>query len=312
MWEPGRHRWSKPDSILVATGLGDIDRLFSMALRQARQEGARLVLLHVLTASNCLQVDAGGLPYFNTTQAIDYIEKYLSTFAAEAHRAGVRCEVVVRDGIPSEQIVSTAQRLRVDRILLGTRSRGRWGKLLLGSVAEQVLRSAPVPVLTVGPEAHESVPGAGAVRTILHATSLSKASGPSAALASEIAQMTASRLVLMHVLPSHGAHEVPIPQLTSYAERQLRALIPPEAPSWCIIDTLIRRGDPATEILAQAQASRANLIVLGASKAPIVATLAREGVAYKTIAHAHCPVLTLSISSEAEGDSRREIHRATA
>ena len=40
MWEPGKHRWSKPNSILLATDLGDIDRLFPLALAQARENGA--------------------------------------------------------------------------------------------------------------------------------------------------------------------------------------------------------------------------------------------------------------------------------
>ncbi len=207
MWEPGRHRWSKPDSILVATDLGDIDRLFPIALREAREEGARLVLLarahsRQLPAGRCRRSPL--LQYHPSDRLDREVPCNLCRGSTQGwnplrgSRAGRRA---------SEQIVLTASRLHVDRILLGTRSRGRWGKLLLGSVAEQVLRSAPVPVLTVGPEAHQSVPGAGAVRTVLHATSLSKASGPSAALACEIAQITASRLVLMHVLPSRGAHE---------------------------------------------------------------------------------------------------------
>jgi nucleotide-binding universal stress UspA family protein len=313
MWEPGKHRWSKPNSILVATDLGDIDRLFPLALLQARESGARLILLHVLTMSNSMTVDAGGLPYFNPTEAIGYTEKHLQTFAAEARRAGITCEVLVHQGSAPQQILAAARRLGVDRILLGTRSRGKWGKLLLGSVAEQVLRSVAVPVMTVGPEAHESLLRSGALRTVLHATSLSKASRPSAALAFEIAQMAAARLVLMHVLPhTSNASTFTATQMRNYAERELRNLIPAEAPAWCVVDTVVTVGDPVTEIQAQAYASRADLIVLGAEKASALATLARDGVAYRVIAHSHCPVLTICCPGVSFSEHAERMHATTA
>jgi nucleotide-binding universal stress UspA family protein len=294
MWDAGEHRWSKPTSILVATDLGDIDRLFPLALAQARENGARLILLHVRTAANSMAIDPGGLPYFNSTEAINYTERHLGTFAAEARKAGISCDVLVQQGSAPQRILATASRLQVDRVLLGTRSRGKWGKLLLGSVAEQVLRSVPVPVLTVGPEAHQSTLRAAPMRTVLHATSLSKASRPSAALAFEIAQMTAARLVLMHVLPvGFDLSDLTAGQARSYAVRKLRRLIPPEGPAWCVIDTVVACGDPATEILAQAYASHADLVVLGAQQASPLATLARDGATYRVIAHSHCPVLTL-------------------
>jgi nucleotide-binding universal stress UspA family protein len=313
MWEPGRHHWSKPDSILVATDLGDIDRLFPLALAQAKESGARLILLHALTVRNSMAVDAGGLPYFNSTDAINYAERHLESFAAEAGKAGVTCEVLVQQGSAPQRILATAHRLEVDRILLGTRSRGKWGKLLLGSVAEQVLRSVPVPVLTVGPEAHESSLHAAPMRTVLHATSLSKASRPSATLAFEIAQITAARLVLLHVLPNGGnpANKTVV-QARNEAERELRRLIPVDAPIWSVIDTVVSCGDPASEILAHAYASHADLVVLGAQRASALATLSREGAAYHVIAHSHCPVLTLCNREQIAAERSLQFQAATA
>ena len=90
-------------------------------------------------------------------------------------------------------------------MLLGTRSRSKIGKLLIGSVAEQVLRSVYLPVITVGPEAHLPV-DRGEERVVLHATTLRETSRPSAALACQIAAAQKARLVLLHVLP-------PIPEM---------------------------------------------------------------------------------------------------
>src|SRR5206468_10749606 len=88
-----------------------------------------------------------------------------------------------------------------DRLLRGTRSRSNVSKLLLGSVAEQVLRSVNLPVMTVGPEAHLEVSGDARQRVVLHATTLRETSSPSAALACQIAEKQKAKLVLLHVLP---------------------------------------------------------------------------------------------------------------
>ena len=114
MLEPGSHRWSKPASILIATDLGDIDRLFPYALAQAKESGARLYLLHVLTATNSIAVDSGGLPYYNPTEAIDYAEKFLQSYSAEAQVASIRCDVLVREGAAPQQILAAARQLHAD------------------------------------------------------------------------------------------------------------------------------------------------------------------------------------------------------
>ena len=107
----------------------------------------------------------------------------------------------MREGNPSTQIAIAARQFRADRVILGTRSHGRLGKLLLGSVAAQVLRSVNLPVMTVGPEAHLPVNTSMAERVVLYAASLGETSRPGAALAVQIASAQQARLVLLHVLP---------------------------------------------------------------------------------------------------------------
>ena len=58
-------------------------------------------------------------------------------------------ETAVRDGNPSKEIVSYAREHDCDTIVMGTHGRGGIDRLLLGSVAERVVRSSPVPVVTV-------------------------------------------------------------------------------------------------------------------------------------------------------------------
>jgi nucleotide-binding universal stress UspA family protein len=60
------------------------------------------------------------------------------------------------------------------------------------------------------------------------------------------------------------------------------------------VQTIVVPGDPTEELLYQARAQLADLIVLGAQGASAFAAIARHGVVYKVLAHANCPVITLS------------------
>ena len=64
---------------------------------------------------------------------------------------------VVRQGPPFLEIVRYAQEANIDLIVLGTHGRGGLAHMLLGSVAEKVVRKAPCPVLTVRHPEHEFV-----------------------------------------------------------------------------------------------------------------------------------------------------------
>ena len=194
-------RWTHPATILVATDLSDLDHLMPFALEQAGETGARLILLHVLPASVAvIAADASGMPYYDTSSALETAEQMLRPWCEVAARRGIRCEEQVREGHPTQQIAAAVRQFQADRVLLGTRSRSKLGKLLLGSVAEQVLRSVYLPVMTVGPEAHLPV-ASGEERVVLHATTLRETSRPSAALACRIAATRNAKLILLHVLP---------------------------------------------------------------------------------------------------------------
>src|SRR5215469_16905143 len=201
MSDPVTERWTHPAVILVATDLSDTERLMPFALQQAESTGAHLLLLHVLATSESMAIDAVGMPYYDPAGAVETASSLLQTWCAVARTRNVPCEALVREGNAAQQVIATARQFQADRILLGTRSRSKMSKLLLGSVAEQVLRSAHIPVITVGPEAHLSVDVAAQKDIVLHATTLREASRPSAALACRIASSVDRPLVLLHVLP---------------------------------------------------------------------------------------------------------------
>ena len=74
---------------------------------------------------------------------------------------------------------------------------------------------------------------------------------------------------------------------------------------------VVTPGDPTDELLYQALAQQADLIVLGAQGASAFAALTCQGVVYKVLARAHCPVMTLSpVLLEAHGTKKDKIHHS--
>jgi nucleotide-binding universal stress UspA family protein len=296
--------WSHPSVIVVATDLNDLDRLMPFAIEQAIETGARLLLLHVLPSGAGMAVDAVGMPYYDPAAAIEFTTGTLQARSALVQRQGVLCDVLVREGQAATQIAAVLRQFHADRVLLGTRSRSKLGKLLLGSVAEQVLRSVNIPVITVGPEAH--LPVDAQPRVVLHATTLKEASLPSAALACEIAATQGARLVLLHVLPptnepggiessagTAGSNGQPA-SLDSAALHTI-SLFAAKAGAGCCsaVAPVVVHGNPSIEILAMAVESQASLIVLASTDRSIFQNLTRDRTIYSVLAHARCPVLTL-------------------
>ena len=299
MPEPGAGRWTYPSVILVATDLSDLDRLMPFAFQEAIDTGARLILLHVLAMGAGMAADPIGLPYYDPASALEAAAKALEPWCAKAHKRNIACDALVREGNAAQQIAASVRQFQADRILLGTRSRSKISKLLLGSVAEQVLRSVNLPVMTVGPEAHLAVGSSGQQKVVLHATTLRETSRPSAALACHIAASQRAKLVLLHVLPPMDEMvRAGLPTgLESTAMHELRLLAAEtganEAGCCAQVEPRVVHGNPSIEILAASAELHASLVVLGSTQRSALQNLTRDRTIYRVLAHARCPVLTL-------------------
>lgn len=210
---------------------------------------------------------------------------------------GVRTRVVIEEGELKRNLQEAVQRYDTDLMVLGTRGRTGVGKLLLGSVAEEIFRTATCPVLTVGPEADLTRGGDGEIREILYATDFNSESSEAAGYAVSLAQEFQARLVLLHVFPDKGpgdlvsAHEV-----EESSKALLDKLVPAEAKVWCSPEVFVERGNPADKILEFAKLRESDLIVIGVKPEtglPGAATHLPIATAHKVVSRAMCPVLTV-------------------
>jgi nucleotide-binding universal stress UspA family protein len=123
----------------------------AQAIAMARMLGAELVVLHVVVE---------GMLYGETPFGRAELERIYEAQREWAHRAvdervtaaratGVAVRGIVRAGVPAEEIVRTAEAEGAAMIVMGTHGRGGVQRLMLGSVADRVLRTATCPILVV-------------------------------------------------------------------------------------------------------------------------------------------------------------------
>src|SRR5260370_36353997 len=182
---------------------------------------------------------------------------------------GLEHEVVMGEGNVGEVVTRVVKEKKIDLIVLGTRGRTGLGKALLGSVAEQILRQALCPVLTVGPHVtpRPYVNGqseeAAKLREILFATDLAADFPVAAPYAISLAQENQARLALLYSLDEPEERE----EIAEPPVGKLRQLVPPDSELWCEPHYLVEEGSPAEKILQIADARDADLLVLGSHPA---------------------------------------------
>src|SRR5215813_3272027 len=118
------------------------------AITLAGKLDARLTLLHVIQSVPLGGVDMGvTLPYTYLQDLEAEITQSMEACLARVMAAGLEGDIVVGHGVPFHEVVETAKTQKVDLIIMGTHGRSGLQHVLLGSVAEKVVRLAPCPVL---------------------------------------------------------------------------------------------------------------------------------------------------------------------
>jgi len=130
-----------------------MEKALAYAVPFARQFGATLTLLHVVEPTFMPAPEMGAVMNVDTRyDGAEELEKLRVRLVDQ-----VRCEAMVRNGIPETEIINVARELATDLIILSTHGRSGIERLLLGSTVEKVVRRAGCPIFIVRPHEHDFI-----------------------------------------------------------------------------------------------------------------------------------------------------------
>lgn len=270
------------------------ERAFPFAIALARRYGGTIHALHVLTP---IITPEAGLSGIAIQAEVENASRFMSEI--DSQLAGVEHQTSVENALSVWEAVDNAIREQsIDLIVIGTHGRTGVPRLLLGSVAEEVFRCSPCPVMTVGPTIRTSTHAGGRFRRILFATDYSCASAAAAPYAVSVAKNNEARLLLMHVTRPIAERKRDQKCELSVAEmiHRLYDIVPDQAHLSIPPEVSIEYGSPAERIIEAAKQRSADLIVLGvrSARGPLgSATHIERRTAHEVVAHASCPVLTV-------------------
>ncbi|MGB2592617.1 MAG: universal stress protein [Candidatus Acidiferrum sp.] len=279
-------------NILFATDFSAAsDAAAPIAIQIAGRYGAKVYGVHVNQVENYAL--ASPEAWSAMAQAAEkQIQEH--TQHLEEQLKGSDHELVIGEGNIWEVISKVIEEKEIDLVVLGTRGRTGLGKTILGSVAEQILRQAPCPVLTVGPHVNLWSDEYAKMREILYATDLAADFPTAAPYAVSLAQENQAHLVLLHVIEDPKAGDfVHSPEMMDFKERKLQQLVTEQAGLWCDPTYIVEQGPAAEKILDVARRRHTDLIVMGARPAKGLATHLNIGTVHKVVSQANCPVLTI-------------------
>ena len=221
---------------------------------------------------------------------------------------------LVKHGPVVAQVTAAIEQNAIDLLVIGTRGRGGLQKLALGSVAEELLRVAPCPVMTIGPKADiATVANGPGFHRILFATDFGKGSAKVLPFALALARAHQAKLILLHMMQPMPATTA---SLSSYAPagaaadevheweessrerclRQLRECLPAETGLEHELEYVVGTDFFPEGVLAASVRLKVDLIVMGANRTASAKAAAHVpwSAVHEVVRYAPCPVLTFA------------------
>jgi nucleotide-binding universal stress UspA family protein len=272
----------------------DFSELSALALRYAAQlkrcGSARLIVAYAHSFDPPPYFTEGLLDTLNTQfrQSLDQAEAALRSFAGKqlSLEDATVAEFRVLEAAPADAIRRLTRDVAADLVVMGTHGRSGVNRMMLGSVAERVVRESEAPVLTVrGDTAARVSPP----HNILCPVNDTAAARGALAAAAGFAHCFGGIVTALHA--KDASNEIP----------NLRAWIPDSIRAQCEIREVVRQGEAASEIVALARETACDLLVIGAEHRLFFDATVLGSTAARVVRHAPCPVLT--VISRASGVS---------
>ncbi len=291
------------DDLLVARDFSSVsDRAVRYAFDLAARTGATLHVLH----ADVLH-EAGGAKDRSLSDDLSALREELKETGALAPEAvnTVRIkEATRRDVSPGPAIMSYAAEADVDLIALGTHGRRGPSRILLGSVAEEVVRQADRPVLTVRGEADDGpVRTPDSIERILVPVDFSDFSREALRTAKEWAALYDATIDALHVVPEalnpafyvggvksiYDMH----PDIEEKVQERLDAFLEDTEGPVADVRAHVGVGNAVPDIIEFVDANETDLVVMSTHGRTGLDRFLLGSVAEKIIRHVHCPVVTM-------------------
>jgi nucleotide-binding universal stress UspA family protein len=299
-------------NILVATDFSEPSRrALCDALVLATENHAQLSVVHVLHSDR--KYAALEDPYELNLERIAADKE----IKAMVDKLGPEQEInttLLKHGPVAEQVAAVIEEKRIDLLVIGTRGRGGLQKLALGSVAEELLRIASCPVMTIGPKADIATITRGpGFHRILFATDFGKGSAKALPLALALARAQQAKLIMLHMINPIPATSA---SLSAYAPAgaaadevdewedssrkrgldQLRQCLPAETGLEQEIDFVVGTDFLPEAVLTASAKFKVDLIVMGANRTASAKAAAHVpwSAVHEVVRYAPCPVLTVA------------------
>ena len=275
--------------ILLATDFSSVSPIvLAHAVAVARRYKSKLYVAHVIPPDMYTSVPAEILQ-----QAVKETRQHAHHEMSSLLRLGglrrLRHQAVVEEGEVADVLLRLAREHAIDLLVIGTRGRRGVKRLLLGSVAEKVFRQARCPVLIVPPAAGEEV----RITRILYPTDFSKASLQAAPYAFSLARHYRAKLILLHVFEGNIHSIEGLARQRTLVQKRLKRSVLKDVDLDVKPELTVEFGEPAERIRKAAAEWQASLIVLAVRRDKAKVAHLAEGIAYKVVRQAPCPVLTV-------------------
>ena len=270
------------ETIVVATELsGCSEAALEYARKLAAAYGARIVLAHGIDPMEYANVDA--LPDPVLSELTGKAREVLDRLSAGLLREGIPSHSELRQGAVAQMLLDVARQYQAGLIVIGTKGMEGAGPVIVGAIAEQLVRQAPCPVLAVAADwnAGDFRPTPGG--PVLLALERNEVAAASIATAASLARVFERLLLMLHARTAEEAAADPNPceiTMEKFSQQLCDGL-----PVRCIV----KDGNPADAIVTEIAEDHPCILVVGVKRAS--GTPGPHGTAFALLARSRVPVL---------------------
>jgi nucleotide-binding universal stress UspA family protein len=279
-------------TIVVATDLnGQSEAALEYARKLASNYGARIILAHGLDPMEYADVD--DVPGRVRRDLTESARQVLDKLAADLLREGIHSHSEVRQGTVAQMLVDVARQYEAGLIVVGTKGMQGAGPVVVGAIAEQLVRRATCPVLAVAADwnAGEFRPTPGG--PVLLAMERNEATAAAVATAYSLAKTFKRPLLVIHARTAAEASAFLNPCATTLEEFGIRTS--GELPVRC----MVKDGNPADAVAEAIKQFHPSILVAGVKRTS--ETPGPHGTAFALLARSRVPVLCVPPETTAGG-----------